>query len=259
MSLRHGLVVQFEVVHALILRETRTRYGDSDLGYVWAFIQPMIQVGFFAFMMILGRVRDSSGMDIFGFLITGILGYDMVTNGLERAINAVGGNQSLLLYPQVKVLDVVIARVVLEALTTMAVFAVFMTADSLFVGRFHVDEPITVLLGLLLGGWLGGGLGMIFCALNVFSSGADKLRAIVMRPLFFVSGVFYTANGLPIAFQDVLVFNPVLHVIEMVRSGWYGSYQSQVADPVYLTGWCVVTTALGLLLEQAARSRVEVS
>lgn len=256
MRLAHGLVVQWEVVTSLVVRETRTRFGDSKFGYAWALVQPMTVIAFFVLMFAIGRTRPTNGMDIIGFFATGLLGYDVVTNPIDRASAALAGNQALMVYPQVKPLDLVIARVSLEAITISAVFGIIMIANGLWIGRVHVDDLFEVLEGFLLGTWLGGALGLVFCALNVISTWAERLRGIVMRPLFFVSGVFFTANGLPVMVRDVVRWNPILHVVELVRGGWYGTYESTVASPRYLLIWCVATTAFGLLLEQSVRRRV---
>ena len=111
MTLRHGLVVQWEVLSSLIVRETRTRYGNSRLGYFWALFMPILGIGFFYGLLFLGRAPPPAGMDPVSFLTTGFLGYHVVTDALDQSANALGGNGALFVYPQVRPLDMVIARV----------------------------------------------------------------------------------------------------------------------------------------------------
>jgi len=42
-----ALRTQVRVIHALVLRETKTRYGQHKLGFVWAILEPMIMVALF--------------------------------------------------------------------------------------------------------------------------------------------------------------------------------------------------------------------
>ena len=79
------------------------------------------------------------------------------------------------------------------------------------------------------------------------------------RPLFWFSGVFYTANGLPAVARDLMLYNPVLHVVEFVRSGWFIEYRSQHASVSYVCAWIVTLTFLGLVIERAAKRRMELA
>lgn len=259
MSFGRGLVVQWEVLSSLVVRETRTRYGNSRLGYFWALFMPIIGIGFFWGMMFLGRSRPPAGMDPVSFLTTGFLGYHVVADALDQASNGLSGNAALLVYPQVRPLDMVISRVCLEAITTSVVFAIIMTLNAAFlIDHLHIDDFFEVLQGFLLGTWLGGALGLCFATAKVVWPSIDRVKSVMMRPLLFVSGVFFTADGLPVALRDILVWNPILHAVEMIRSGWFGSYESTVSSTNYLLAWCIAATALGLMLEQSVRSRIEV-
>jgi len=258
MSFARGLVVQWEVLSSLVVRETRTRYGQAKLGYVWALVQAMLGIGFFLAMFALGRSNPPSGMDPVAFLATGFLGFELVTHPMDQAANSVSANAALLVYPQVRPLDLVIARVCLEAITVSVVFTIIMTANAVYLGHVHIDDLFLVLEGFLLGAWLGGSIGLCFAGIRVAWPTFDRIRPILLRPLIFVSGVFFTANGLPQALRDILVWNPVLHAVEMIRSGWFSAYESSVADPTYVITWCLAASALGLMLERTVRSRVEV-
>lgn len=257
MSLGRGLVVQWEVLSSLVVRETRTRYGHAKLGYFWALAQTMLGIGFFVAMFAFGRTPPPPGMDLIAFIATGFLGYEVVVHPIDQASGALSGNAALLVYPQIRPLDLVIARVCLEAITTSVVFAILMSANSVILGRLHIDNLFLVLQGFLLGTWLGGSIGLCFSAVRVAWPTFDRVRSVIMRPLMFVSGVFFTASGLPVAVRDILIWNPVLHAVEMIRSGWFGSYESDVADPTYVLVWCIAATSLGLMLERSVRSRIE--
>ena len=92
MSFGRGLVVQWEVLSSLVVRETRTRYGNSRLGYFWALFMPILGIGFFWGMMFLGRSRPPAGMDPVSFLTTGFLGYHVVVDALDQGSNGLSGN-----------------------------------------------------------------------------------------------------------------------------------------------------------------------
>ena len=73
MILFKGLAVQWRVIHAIIMRETATRYGDSKIGFLWAFFEPLAHVGTFIFIFsMIGRTAPI-GNDIPTFILTGII------------------------------------------------------------------------------------------------------------------------------------------------------------------------------------------
>ena len=59
---------------------------------------------------------------------------------------------------------------------------------------------------------------------------------VLTRPLFLMSGMFYTFQSLPMAVRDVLWWNPLIHVVGLMRAGFYGSYEAEYASPLYVLG-----------------------
>ena len=87
----------------------------------------------------------------------------------------------------------------------------------------------------------------------------DRIIPMTMRPILFVSGVFFTAKDLPAAVRDVLIWNPVLHAVEMVRDGWFISYHADYVEITYVLFWVLGCAYLGLLLERLSRRRLELT
>jgi capsular polysaccharide transport system permease protein len=260
MSLAHGAFVQFQVIRALILRETRTRFGEHQLGYLWAVIEPLIWIGTFWVIYEVAHRRVSHGLDTVSFLATGILTYELFSRNVARIGDAINGNKPLLFYPQVQPIDLVWARATLETATLGSVFLIVMGSVALSRGQLpQVDDILCTMLGLTLAALLGTSLGLLLCMLGVLSSAVERLRGPVLRPLFWISGLFYTLDDVPEVAQDLLSYNPVLHTVELVRDGWFMDYESPRAEPGYVLVFVLAFGALGLLLERVVRRRIELA
>lgn len=255
-----GLLIELQVIHALVLRETKTRFGAHRLGYLWALLEPIIWVVTFGGMYyFLGRLAPP-GMGVVEFLVTGIVPFLLFRSSATRLTAAVESNRGLLFYPRVRPLDVVAARGVLEFSTHTAVFALLMTGAALLSGRATFDQPLKVLAGLGLAGGLGASLGLLFCAVNVYNNVAERLLGpVLLRPLFWISGVFYPVESLPTAARNILLHNPVLHVIDLIRDGVFPGYEARHVDPWYPLAWVLVLSFLGLTMERAARRRLQLT
>lgn len=254
-----ALATQLQVVHALVLRETRTRFGSHRLGYVWALLEPLLFIAMFGvFYTLLDRTLPA-GLPLVPFLATGFLPYLMFNRIARQSMNAIGANKGLLFYPDVRPLDLVGARVVLEIATYLSVFAVIMTTLGLWEGRLHVDSLLLTMVGFALAAGLGLGLGLVLCGLSVFSNSIDRLVGPMMRPLFWVSALFFSTNELPTDVRDIVLFNPLLHVIELTRDGWFPGYRVPQVSILYPAAWTLLLLYFGLTLERVARRRLEMT
>jgi len=252
-----GVATQAEVVHAVVLRETRTRFGAHKLGYLWALLEPAIVIlTFYWFFQISGRGAPA-GMDLWSFVATGVVPYTLFQSSVNRVAESVNGNKALLYYPQVKPIDLAIARSILEAATFAGVFVVLLFGRCLLVKSCDIDSPLRVIAGLALASGLGTAIGLVFCALSQISSVADRVRGPVMRPLFWISGIFFTAESLPENARDAMLANPVLHCTELVRDGWFASYSDEHVDVGYVLTFVFGFLLIGLVLERMVRRKIE--
>lgn len=259
MSLAAGFTIQRRVINAVMLREVRTRFGRHQLGYVWAFAESLFWVLTFAGIHSAMGAHPPAGMDLLAFFATGIITFILFRSTLTRCQASIIGNRPLLFFPQVRPLDVAFARAMLEAATVVAVFVGLLSANALLIGELRVDDPLRVLVGLAAAWLLGLGLGMCFLGLSLYFAVTDQLLPILLRPMFFISGLFFTLNDLPGELRDYLVYNPVIHAVELVRDGWFIGYQANHVDVWYLGGWILCSFYFGLLLERFARRRLELT
>jgi capsular polysaccharide transport system permease protein len=254
-----ALTVQLQVIYALLLRETKTRFGENQLGYLWALIEPLLWIGVFTTMYyMLGR-EGPPGMHLVPFLVTGIIPYLLFRETSSRTASAIDANKGLLYYPQVRPLDLVLSRALLEWTTMLVVFALLMGAFALFQGRLRVDHALRVVLGLLLASAMGVGLGLVFCGLSVFTSAAQRLQGPLLRPLIWTSGVFFVVDSLPTRARQFLLYNPLLHAVELVRGGWFPTHESRYVSVTYPAFWAICLLFFGLSLERVARRRLQLT
>lgn len=254
-----GVWGQIEVLNALVLREMKTRFGAHQLGYLWALIEPSLWIGTFVGMFYALNRTAPNGMETVSFIATGLIPYMLFRETAGRAVSAVGGNKGLLFYPQIQPLDLVLARVVLECFTLILVFACIICGASIWSETWpRVADWLQFVLGFVAAGALGGSLGLLLLGLSVFTPSIERLHGPVLRPLFWFSGIFFTANGLPAPVRDFMLYNPLLHIVEFVRSGWFLEYRSLHASATYVAAWIVALSFAGLVTERVARRRLEV-
>ena len=251
-----GLFLQLHVIHALILRETRTAFGKHSLGYVWAFMGPASLVGVFAGIYKLAGRTPPAGMDTIGFLCTGFLTFNLFNGTMGKAQSAVSSNLALLFYPQVQTLDLVAARCILETVTMVIAFFIFMLLNALYTQHIPLDSALKTLSGLGLAALLGTNLGLCLSSLKMWLPTAEHFIGPVLRPLFWISGLFFAASDLPYSVREAFLWNPILHVVEMTRDGWFQTYNYHYYSYTYVGAWILGFSFIGLVSERMSRKRL---
>ena len=258
-DLYRGVLAQLRVIHALALRETKTRFGQHRAGYLWALLEPLFWIGtFWGLYTLVGR-DSMAGMPFVPFLATGIVTYLLFSATLEKVAQAISANKALLFYPQVHTLDLVFARAVLELATYVVLFAIIMGGYGLLLQSIEFENLLRVLWGLILAAMVGMTAGLVVCGLTVLSATVERVRGPLMRPMFWISGLFFTAESLPTDVREAMLWNPVLHCVEIVRDGWFPSYHGVHASSAYVLYWIVGLAFVGLTLERAVRRRIQVT
>ena len=252
----HAILVQIQVVHALVLRETRTRFGQNRLGYVWALLEPLLLIATFALLFAVFGRSAPERMPTVPFLATGFMPYLLFRETSGRGMHAIEANRGLLFYPQVRPLDLVLARVVLEAVTNVLAFAIIVVVYNAYTEQFEINNPLQVLLGLGLAAGIGAALGLTLCAASVFSALIERLHGPLIRPLFWFSGLMYPTGQLPLRYREALTYNPLVHAVELTRVGYFRGYRADHVNPAYPLMWIVALAFLGLTLERVARRRL---
>ncbi|WP_157982339.1 ABC transporter permease [Oceanicella sp. SM1341] len=246
------LRVQF----ALILREMTTTYSKSTGGYAWAILEPLGAITLLALVFSAMIRTPSLGTSFMLFYGTGYLTYQMYSQLHASVSGAVGFNRSLMQYPAVTPIDAVISRSILNFLTLCMTSFLLLTGIILFDGLQVNLDLVNILSALGMAALLGVGIGTLNCVLFTFFPTWQRIWGIAMRPLFILSGVFYIPEDLPAQARAVLEWNPVMHCVARMRSGFYGAYRPDFIDPIYVCGIGASTLVIGLYLLRRHKSDI---
>lgn len=256
-DIQSALSTQARVIYALILRETKTRYGEHKLGFLWAVIEPLIMVAIFVAIFATIRSRSAGGgMPIAPFMLTGIVPFTLFRDSMTQMQGAIALNRMLFAFPQVTTFDVIFARGLLEVLLLSGVFVLLLFGMHLAGFDIRIERPLGVLAACGLLSLMGMGLGFIFASLSPFIPSMKQISGALMgRPLFLSSGVFFIAEDIPASIRDYLLYNPLMHMLELLRSAFFHEFESAYGNWSYATTWALCTFGLGLLVHQAMRRK----
>ncbi len=257
-SFFRGFGVQMRVIGALLMRELHTRYGRENVGYLWLIGEPLMLGSVIALLHTGQTIRDTEFNPV-AFYVVGYTLYIMFRGIVTRSEGALVGNISLLYHRMVTVLDVVIARAVLEAAGTFLSFSILM---GLLISIGYTNFPVRPLM-------LMAGVGYIFwfsfsiSLIVVGCTHENRLLERLVHPFTYfmmpASGAFFRTVWIPQPYRSYLKWDPFPDAFELVRYGQFEGASLEYVDFIYMTGFCLVLTFLGLVAVKSLRKRIHLS
>lgn len=238
--------IQRRVIGALLLREILTRYGRHNIGFLWLFVEPMLFTLGVTALWTAAKSAHGSSLPIVAFAVTGYSSVLMWRNMPARCIGAITPNLSLMYHRHVKVMDIFASRLLLEiAGATMSFIALAMF--FFFIGWMQAPEDVLkIILGWILLAWFGSSLALLLGALAERSEIIEKLWHPAAYLLFPLSGAAFIVDALPRAAQEFVLYLPMVHGVEFIREGYFGSSFRAHYDIAYMASVNLVLTLLAL-------------
>lgn len=235
------------VLHALMLRDMRTRFGGTLWGYgmvvLWPCVHIFFLIGIYTFQHIPAPIGNSAPL----FFATGAVPVLIFQYISREVMKATIINKPLTYYPQVKLFDLILARVLVEIVTG---FLGLIVVVSLLTALGNDPRPANSFLavtGYLAAISLGIGVGVINVAIVGFFPGWLMGYALFNILMYVASGVMFMPSFLPEKAYYWMKYNPALQLAEWMRSAYYPSAGLKI-DYLYVVMWSFTCLTIGLLI-----------
>jgi capsular polysaccharide transport system permease protein len=191
------------------------------------------------------------------FAVTGYSSVLLWRNCANRCVHAIEPNLSLLYHRNVRVLDVFLARCLLEAAgATLSIFLLTVIFNATGLMQWPAD-PLQVMAAWFLLVWLGTALGTLLGATSARFEVVERLWHPVSYLLFPLSGAVYMVEWLPQPWASQAPMLPMVSALEMLRGGWFGASAVVHFDAGYVVCVNMVLSVLALLMARDAARRVQ--
>ncbi|HXZ54106.1 MAG TPA: ABC transporter permease [Burkholderiales bacterium] len=187
-----------------------------------------------------GRIPQVEGVSYGAFIVPGLVMLSLLTQSVSNASfgiyfpRFVGTIYELLSAP-VSYLEIVVAYVGAAA-TKSVVLGLVILATAAFIVPLKIEHPVWMVAFLVL-------TSVTFCLfgfiIGIWADGFEKLQVIpllIITPLTFLGGSFYSINMLPPFWQTVSLFNPVVYLVSGFRWSFYGLADVEVWVSLGMTG-----------------------
>jgi capsular polysaccharide transport system permease protein len=257
-KLREGWRVQVRVIHALLIRELHTRFGRENIGFLWIMVEPLLFAGLVAGVWRLMKGPSEHGVGMVAFAVSGYIPITLFRHSVARSVAAFTANGSLLYHRQVKIIDFLIARFIIEMLGGMMAY-VFIVPILIYFDEFPIPNDI----GLFIAGWLLYGLFcfslcLIIAPLSEMSEILEKFVPVTTYVMLPFSGLFLLASWLSPKMREYFLLSPFVNAMEMMRKGIWGDQITAYYNIWNPIACSIVAIAIGLVLCRRVRRTLSV-
>ena len=185
------------------------------------------------------RIQHVEGISYGAFIVPGLIMLSLLTQSISNASFGIyfpkfTGTIYELLSAPVSYLEIVVAYVGAAATKSIILGLIILATAALFV-PLQILHPLWMLLFLLLTAVTFSLVGFI---IGIWADGFEKLQLVpllIVTPLTFLGGSFYSIDMLPPLWQKVTLFNPVVYLISGFRWSFYGLADVSVALSLGMT------------------------
>lgn len=221
------------VLFALVLRELRTRIFGRRFGAFWTLFEPMLQILVFLLVFSFRNV-SASNVEYPAYLVSGMLPFFMMRNIITKGMEAVNANRALFAYKQIKPLDTVIARCIVEIAIYLCIYVLFMTVMYIwFDFDLFMSDPIRWMGVMGIGVLFSFSIGLLFCMLIEIVPEFSAVASILLMVIYFISGAMFPIWVLPDEILSALLWNPFVHIIDELRLATFSYYPEHVGVNIY--------------------------
>ena len=193
------------------------------------------------------RMAHIDGVSYGAFIVPGLIMLSILTESVSNASFGIympkySGTIYEILSAPISVIEILIGYVGAAATKSVILGTIILVTARLFVS-FSILHPLWMLVCLVMTSITFSFFGFI---IGIWADGWEKLQIIplmIVTPLTFLGGSFYSINMLPPLWQKVALFNPVVYLISGFRWSFYG-----VSDVNVLLSLAMTLVFLGLCL-----------
>jgi len=242
---RKGLWDKRELIWHLAITDLKIRYKNSILGFGWTLFEPLLMLT--VFYLVFTTIFKTDIENYALYLIIGIVVWNMFARGSSMNTVSILNKSNIvtkLFFPR----EILIVSTTLTAFL-MLVFE-FVIIVAFFIGTQFLPPISSLLIIPILGILfiLTLGISLPLSVLNVQLRDVGIIWTVIIQAGFFLTPIIYKLDFLPDNVQQILLINPMTHVIEAAHNLMlYGIYPS-ISSIIYLIVSTFVILIIGIII-----------
>ncbi|HET6377557.1 MAG TPA: ABC transporter permease [Methylocella sp.] len=247
------LAINAAVIRAILLRDIRLRAGPYYLGFVAVLLYPLVHLLIILTVKhIIGKIAPQGTSDVIYFGLS-VLPFVILLHNARQIMSSILQNKPLLFFNRVTVLDILIARGILESIGAIVVSFLFFCLIALYTEEFSPRDWTGMLFAIAATIYLSFSFAVVNTLISRVYPIWQLFISLFIVVLYLSSGVLFFPAAVPDPYAQWLAFNPLLQCVEWLRSSYYDDYPDKLLNIPYLLSFTTVCLTLGLAGDRLAR------
>lgn len=241
------------IIWDFAITDLKVRYRNSVLGFAWTILEPLLILS--VLYIVFTNIFENTVQYYPLYLLLGLIMWNMVVRGTQIGINSTLSRGPILSQINIPTAIPPISATVTALLMLcfeMIVFAVFMIVFQIIPTWTIIILPIIIGLEFVL----VLGLALPLSVVNIKFRDMQFIWGIIIHAGFFLTPIFYTLDILPEKIQSIIVFNPMVQILNIARNVTiYGELPSidEFKIPVLMT---LMIFVVGFVVYRKASNRI---
>ena len=255
-SFYHKLTLQLDVVGALVMRELHTRFGRSNIGYLWLIGEPLMLATVIGSLHAFQPAHFGSSIPPVPMSLLGYCVFIIFRGIVNRSESLLDTSMPLMYHRMISVLNLSVARLVIESVGCFCSLCILMGLAILLGYGTLPARPLYLFAGIGWMIWISFAIGLNVTA---FTLERPTLQRLVHPMTYFMmplSGAFVATEWLPPWLQEPFDWNPMAGLFEYARYGMFEGASDKHLFAGYISACCAVLTYTGLFGIRRVRNRI---
>lgn len=236
-----------EMMYNLVKKDLRTRYKGSFLGFLWTFINPLLQLVIYT--IVFSTIMRVNVDKFYIYLFVALIPWIFFTTAIQGGATSIIYGKDLIkkvYFPRLIIPLSVVNAAFMNMIFSMVIVFAALLFSGIGLSKYVVLLPVIMFLEYLL----ALGLAFIFASLNVYFRDLEHILGIIIMGWFYLTPIVYTVDMIPEKYLGLYNLNPMTPIVVAYRDILYYKQMPHLNTLTGILIWSVVFIVVGYILFQ---------
>ncbi|OOM68779.1 ABC transporter permease [Clostridium sp. BL-8] len=236
-----------EMLSNLVKKDLRTRYKGSVLGFLWTFINPLLQL--IVYTLVFSIIMKVNVDKFYIYLFIALVPWIFFTTSIQGSAASIIMNKDLIkkiYFPRIIIPMSVVNGAFANMIFSMVIVFIAVMVSGIGLSKYLIFLPIIMIIEYLF----TLGLSFIFSALNVYFRDLEHILGIVIMGWFYLTPIVYTPDMVPQKYSGLFNLNPMVPITEVYRDILYYKQMPSFSGLGYIFMFSIAMIIVGYFLFQ---------
>lgn len=241
-----------EMLFNLVRKDLRTRYKGSLLGFLWTFLNPLLQL--VVYTAVFSTIMKVNIKDYDIFLFVALIPWTFFTASLQGGATSVVYGKDLIkkiYFPRIVLPLATVGAAFMNMVFSMVIVFIALFASGIGLSVYALYLPLIMVLEFIF----VLGLAILFAALDVYFRDLEHILGIVTMAWFYATPIVYSVDMVPQKYLGLFYLNPMTSIIGIYRDVLYYKQPPTFHHVRIILFWSVLIILVGVFVFNKLQKR----